>query len=141
MASSEQRNTDEPRQSWCYSTGEWTTLTDPLTGWETNSFEEMLEAASFEPWAAASTLYKVPLTLAVYSRSQEPCYLFDLKGSLTASQQFYAQTMSDALVLLNQLAPTLQAFTVTGKIDPVVSTWIPAGVSPPRTEPLSNISG
>lgn len=93
-------NPENPSQSWCYSAGEWSTFTDPLPAVESRSFDDMLKAAGFEMWTVAGEVYKVPLTLAVYTRAQEPCFLFDLEGSLT-SHQFYARTPPDALVLLN----------------------------------------
>lgn len=115
MTGSEPQTPENSSQRWCYSAGEWITFTDPLPAVESRSFDDMLEAAGFEMWTVAGEVYKVPLTLAVYTRAQEPCFLFDLEGPLT-SHQFYARTLPDALVLLNQLVPTVQAAAVTDQI-------------------------
>ncbi|MEU0984717.1 hypothetical protein ABZ488_36575 [Streptomyces griseus] len=140
MRGSDPRAFEEFRQSWCYSTGQWIALTDPLTDRETHTHAEMIRKAGFELWAAASEVYTLPPTLAVYSRSQEPSFLFDLEGHLT-SQQFYARTLSDALVLLIQLAPRLRVPHASDQIAQAVSTWIPAGANPPRAGHPSGISG
>ncbi|MGW6463970.1 hypothetical protein [Streptomyces rubiginosohelvolus] len=115
MTGSEPQISEDSRQSWCYSAGEWITFPDPLPAVESRSFHDMVKAAGFETWMMAGEVYKVPLTLAVYTRAPEPCFLFDLKGSVT-SQQFYARSLPDALVLLNQLVPTVQAAAVTDQI-------------------------
>ncbi|WP_330234552.1 hypothetical protein [Streptomyces sp. NBC_00566] len=77
--------------------------------------EELIKAAGFRSWTAAGSVLAVPLTLAVWARPEEPSFLFDLDGA-DHSEWFYAATLPDALVLLNQLAPTLQALTVTEQV-------------------------
>ncbi|MEU8434732.1 hypothetical protein AB0F18_17785 [Streptomyces sp. NPDC029216] len=104
-----------PRQSWVYSAGSCRTIKDLLTQAEGRSFNDAVKAVGYESWTGAGEVYNVPLTLTVFARLHEPCYLFDLEGS-EISQQFYARTLPDALELLNQLAPTLQTLAVTDQI-------------------------
>ncbi|MFE2556556.1 hypothetical protein ACFXGT_11045 [Streptomyces sp. NPDC059352] len=115
MTDSTSHNTEESRSSWVFHTGNWSTISDPLTYTEGGSFDDAVKAAHYEHWTGAGEIYNVPLILGVFVRPQEPCYLFDLEGAV-ASQQFYARTLPDALELLNQLAPTLQALAVTDQI-------------------------
>ncbi len=115
MTGSEPHNPENNSQNWCYSAGEWINCADQLPPVESRSFNDMLEAAGYEMWTEVGEIYKVPLTLAVYTRAQEPCFLFDLEGPLR-SHQFYARSLPDALVLLNQLVPTVQAAAVTDQI-------------------------
>ncbi|KIF05673.1 hypothetical protein PL81_12040 [Streptomyces sp. RSD-27] len=115
MTDSTPHGNEEPRQSWLYSAGGWSTIADPLTYTEGGSFDDAVKAAHYEHWTGAGEIYNVPLVLAVSMRPQEPCFLFDLEGGVV-SQQFYARTLPDALELLNQLAPTLQALAVTDQI-------------------------
>ncbi|WP_327364897.1 hypothetical protein [Streptomyces sp. NBC_01296] len=49
------------------------------------------------------------------------------------SQQFYARTLPDALALLNQLAPTLQALAITDQIlryEPKTMSCLPTSSTP-----------
>ncbi|KJY25560.1 hypothetical protein [Streptomyces katrae] len=115
MTDSTPHGAEEPRQSWVYSTGSWSPIVDPLTHEHGGGFDATVKAAGYEAWTGAGEAHNVPLTLTVFSRLQEPCFLFDLEGSGT-SEQFFARTLPDALALLNQLAPTLQALAVTDQI-------------------------
>ncbi|MCY0922834.1 hypothetical protein OS965_32620 [Streptomyces sp. H27-G5] len=115
MTDGTSHSTEESPSSWVFHAGNWSTIADPLTHVEGGSFDDAVKAAHYERWTGAGEIYNVPLILVVSMRPQEPCFLFDLEGSV-ASQQFYARTLPDALELLNQLAPTLQALAVTDQI-------------------------
>ncbi|MEU5539424.1 hypothetical protein [Streptomyces sp. NPDC020362] len=77
--------------------------------------EAAIKAAGYRSWTGVGTLYVVPLMPTVWSRPEEPSFLFDLEGS-DHSEWLCAETLPDALALLNQLAPTLQALTLTDQI-------------------------
>ncbi|MFD9351685.1 hypothetical protein ACFWCO_24040 [Streptomyces diastaticus] len=75
----------------------------------------MVKAAGYTAWTGVGKAYMVPLMLTVWARSEEPSFLFDLEGA-GETQTVYAASLPDALTLLNQLAPTLQALAVTDQI-------------------------
>ncbi|MGW6016022.1 hypothetical protein [Streptomyces sp. NPDC055210] len=111
--------THEPGQSqqaWVFKAGAWERAEDPVFNQSgEDDVTKMIKAVGYEQWTGAGTLYATPLILTVWSRSAEPSFLFDLEGA-DQSEWFYAATLPDALTLLNQLAPTLQALTVTDQI-------------------------
>lgn len=116
MSESTSQSSAKPHQGWVYNEGSWSFVEDPVMnqpGAE-NDLSAGIKAA-YQAWTGVGKEYTMPLTLTVYSRLQEPCYLFDLEGAIH-SEWVYAQTLPDALVLLNQLAPTLQALAITDQI-------------------------
>lgn len=115
MTDSLRHESDQPLQGWVFKAGEWIRAEDPVMNRPEDDFEEGAKAAGFRGWTGAGQLYTVPLMLTVWSRSEEPSFLFDLEGA-EQSEHFYAATLPDALVLLNQLAPTLQSLTITDQI-------------------------
>ncbi|MFE3370003.1 hypothetical protein ACFXOK_10410 [Streptomyces sp. NPDC059173] len=98
MTGSEPHNPENNSQNWCCSAGEWINCADQLPPVESRSFNDMLEAAGYEMWTEVGEIYKVPLTLAVYTRAQEPCFLFDLEGPL--SLVFNLGRSPDLLILV-----------------------------------------
>lgn len=107
----------EPTQGWVYNEGIWSLGKDPVMnqpGAEHDLYAA-IKAAGYETWTGVGKEYTMPLTLTIYSRLQEPHYLFDLEGAIH-SEWVYARTLPDALALLNQLAPTLQALAITDQI-------------------------
>lgn len=90
----------------------------PRTRWyedEVRDYVDMVKAAGYTAWTGVGKAYMVPLMLTVWARSEEPSFLFDLEGA-DETQTVYAASLPDALTLLNQLAPTLQALAVTDQI-------------------------
>ncbi|MYY80881.1 MULTISPECIES: hypothetical protein [unclassified Streptomyces] len=117
MSDSPAHEADRHRQAWVLKAGQWSLVRDPVAGQETKfrGYEEAVKAAGYTVWTGAGEVYTVPLTLTVWSRSEEPSFLFDMEGAVQ-TQTVYAATLPDALTLLNQLAPTLQALAVTDQI-------------------------
>jgi hypothetical protein len=106
----------QSHQAWVFKTGAWKRAEDPVFNQsEEDEVTKMIKAAGYSQWTGVGTLYATPLILTVWSRPAEPCYLFDLEGA-DRSEWFYAATLPDALTLLNELAPTLQALTITDQI-------------------------
>jgi hypothetical protein len=104
---------------WLYSGGTWTRLDqDPVSVERGGSYEEARKAAGFESWFGAGKLYNTPLHMDVYVRwhpHPEPRYLIDLDGP-AYGQSMYAAELPDVLALTQQLAPTLQALTITDQV-------------------------
>jgi len=104
---------------WLYSSGTWSRLDhDPVPIERGDRYEEARKAAGFAPWFSAGKLYNTPLFMTVYIRwhpHPEPRYLIDLDGS-EYGQIMYAAELPDALALTQQLAPTLQALTITDQV-------------------------
>lgn len=110
-------STAKSHQGWIYDSGDWRLGEDPVLN-RPEAEEDLaaaIKAAGYETWTAVGKEYMTPLTLTVWARPQEPSYLFDLEGALHF-EWVYARTLPDALALLNQLAPTLQALTITDQI-------------------------
>ncbi|MFF8954071.1 hypothetical protein ACF09I_35540 [Streptomyces sp. NPDC014940] len=117
MTNSLPQEPGQPSQGWVFSAGEWTKMEDPVMNQpeDESDVEELIKSAGYRSWTQAGSALAVPLTLAVWARAEEPSFLFDLDG-VDHSEWFYAATLPDALVLLNQLAPTLQALTITEQV-------------------------
>ncbi|MGW1545542.1 hypothetical protein [Streptomyces sp. NPDC002346] len=105
----------QPHQGWVFKAGEWIRAEDPVMNQPEDEVEEAIKAAGYRIWTGVGKLYMVPLMLSVWSRPTEPSFLFDLEGP-DHSHWVYAETLPDALALLNQLAPTVQALTITDQI-------------------------
>lgn len=117
MNDSTPQSADKAEQGWVYSLGRWSLVEDPVLNQPEaeNDLSAGIKAEGYEVWTGVGADYTMPLTLTVYSRLREPCYLFDLKSAVR-SEWVYARTLPDALALLNQLAPTLQALAITDQI-------------------------
>ncbi|WP_414170893.1 hypothetical protein ACMATS_37835 (plasmid) [Streptoverticillium reticulum] len=104
-------------QAWVLKAGQWSLAQDPVAEREDEhrDYSEAVKAAGYTVWTGAGEVYMVPLTLTVWARPEEPSFLFDLEGA-GQTQIVYAASLPDALTLLNQLAPTLQALAVTDQI-------------------------
>ncbi|MER5362441.1 hypothetical protein [Streptomyces sp. NPDC002785] len=104
---------------WLYSDGAWTRLDhDPVLSEKGDRYEDSIKAAGFVYWFGAGKLYNTPLHLNVYVRwhpHPEPRYLIELDGP-EYGQVMYAAELPDALALTQQIAPALQALTVTDQI-------------------------
>jgi hypothetical protein len=105
----------QPHQGWVFKAGKWIRTEDPVMNRPEEDFEEAVKAAGYSAWTGAGKLYTIPLMLTVWARKAEPSFFFDLEGA-DHSEYVYAETLPDALALLNQLAPTLQALTITEQI-------------------------
>ncbi|MFE4873857.1 hypothetical protein [Streptomyces sp. NPDC056682] len=114
MSDSPAHEADRHRQVWVLKAGQWSLAEDPLVQQE-GDYYATIKAAGYSQWTGAGEVYMVPLTLTVWARSAEPSFLFDLEGA-GQTQTLYAAALPDALTLLNQLAPTLQALAVTDQI-------------------------
>ncbi|OIJ95388.1 hypothetical protein [Streptomyces colonosanans] len=108
---------DRHRQAWVLKAGQWSLAQDAVAEQEDEwrDYSEAIKAAGYTVWTGAGEVYMVPLTLTVWARPEEPSFLFDLEGA-EQTQTVYAASLPDALTLLNQLAPTLQALAVTDQI-------------------------
>lgn len=108
---------DSHRQVWVLKAGQWSLTQDPVEKYEdeVRDYVDMVKAAGYTAWTGVGKAYMVPLMLTVWARSEEPSFLFDLEGA-DETQTVYAASLPDALTLLNQLAPTLQALAVTDQI-------------------------
>ena len=104
---------------WMYSGGSWTRLDfDPIPENGGISYEESRKAAGYELWFGSGKVYHTPLAFEVYARFHphpEPRFVFDLDGPIHG-HTFYAADLPDALALTQQLAPVLQALTITDQI-------------------------
>ncbi|MET9535332.1 hypothetical protein ABZY02_33040 [Streptomyces sp. NPDC006649] len=108
---------DRHRQAWVLKADQWSLAQDPVAEQEGKyrGYTEAIKAAGYTVWTGVGEVYMVPLTLTVWARPEEPSFLFDLEGA-AETQIVYAASLPDALTLLNQLAPTLQALAVTDQI-------------------------
>ena len=103
--------------AWIFNGGEWMQTVDPVMNRPeaATDLEEAIKAVGYTAWTRVGKENAVPLILTVWSRSESPEFLFDIEGPME-SQWVYADTLPDALALLNQLAPMLQALTITDQI-------------------------
>ncbi|MGY4983747.1 hypothetical protein ACWCYL_42640 [Streptomyces sp. 900105755] len=115
MSNSPDHEPGQPRQGWVLKAGEWILIEDPVMNRPEDEVTAAIKAAGYSSWTGAGHEYLTPLKLTVWSRPGEPSFLFDLEGP-EHSEWVYAATLPDALVLLNQLAPTLQALVITDQI-------------------------
>nr|BFD88615.1 hypothetical protein StreXyl84_80160 [Streptomyces sp. Xyl84] len=105
----------QPTQGWVLKAGKWVTAEDPVANQTGDDVTENIKAAGYRTWTQVGEAYGTPLMLNVWARSEEPSYLFEIDGP-DHFEWVYAATLPDALSLLNQLAPTLQALTLTDQI-------------------------
>jgi len=109
----------QPHQGWILKAGKWIRADDPVMNRPETEIEDAIKAAGYTPWTGAGKGDRpfdlAPLMLTVYARPEEPSFFFDLDGG-EHSEWFYAATLPDALTLLSQLAPTLQALTITDQV-------------------------
>ncbi len=103
------------REVWVLKNGEWTRTADPVHSEPGADWEKQIKAAGYENWIQVGELYMAPMTLTVWSRPAPPSYLFDIEGP-DRFETAYAETLPDALALLNQLAPTVQALSTADQI-------------------------
>ncbi|MCE0446780.1 hypothetical protein LT493_25965 [Streptomyces tricolor] len=119
MTNSLTQEPGQPLQSWVFKAGEWIRVEDPVMNGPEDDVEEAVKAAGYRRWTGAGKGARPfdlgPLMLTVWARPEQPSFLFDLEGP-EHWEQFYAETLPDALALLTQLAPTLQAITLTDQI-------------------------
>ncbi|MEU3760974.1 MULTISPECIES: hypothetical protein [Streptomyces] len=109
----------QPHQGWVFKAGKWIRAEDPVMNRPEGEIDDAIKAAGYRSWTGAGKGAREfdlgPLMLTVYARSEQPSFLFDLEGP-EHSEWVYAETLPDALALLTQLAPTLQALTLTDQI-------------------------
>ncbi|MDV9199823.1 hypothetical protein [Streptomyces sp. Wh19] len=77
MNDSTPQSTDKAVQAWVYSLGGWSLVEDPVLnrpGAE-NDLSAGIKAGGYTVWTGVGKDYTMPLTLTVYSRLREPCYL------------------------------------------------------------------
>lgn len=115
MSDIPEHEADQHRQVWVLRANKWSLAENPIAMPDCDDDLKAIKAAGYEPWTAVGQLYTIPLMLTVWRRAKEPSFLFDLEGG-DFSQYAYAANLPDALTLLNQLAPTLQALAVTDQI-------------------------